>query len=191
MFAFKKKYYLLVENTKDIDFRKLKLFNKYIIIYRKQAVNENLEELLRFRKQCRAKRVEFFVSNDVKLMVLLKADGLYISAHNKDLSLSRFKNKNFKLIGSIHNLKELNLKKTQGCSNLIFSRLFKTHYKFKKGYLGIVKFNLFKLFNKLDLIPLGGINVTNINKLKSSGFTAFAMLSEIKKKPTKIFSRLF
>ena len=79
----------------------------------------------------------------------------------------------------------------QGCSNLIFSRLFETNYKFKKGYLGIVKFNLFKLFNKLDLIPLGGINVKNLNKLKSSGFTAFAMLSEVKKKPTKIFSRLF
>ena len=61
MFAFKKKYYLFVENTKDIDFRKLKLFNKYIIIYRKQTVNENLDELLRFRKQCRTKRVEFFV----------------------------------------------------------------------------------------------------------------------------------
>ena len=111
--------------------------------------------------------------------------------HNKDLSLSGLKNKNFRLIGSVHNLKELNLKKMQGCSNLIFSRLFETNYKFKKGYLGIVKFNLFKLFNKLDLIPLGGINVTNINKLKSSGFTAFAMLSEVKKKPTKIFSRLF
>ena len=124
-------------------------------------------------------------------MVFLKADGLYISAHNKDLSLSGLKNKNFRLIGSVHNLKELNLKKMQGCSNLIFSRLFKTIYKFKKGYLGIVKFNLFKLFNKLDLIPLGGINVKNLNKLKSSGFTAFAMLSEVKKKPTKIFSRLF
>ncbi len=191
MFAFKKKYYLFVENTKDIDFRKLKLFNKYIIIYRKQTVKENLEELVRFRNQCRAKRVEFYVSNDVKLMVFLKADGLYISAHNKDLSLSRLKNKNFKLIGSIHNLKELNLKKSQGCSNLIFSRLFKTNYKFKKGYLGIVKFNLFKIFNNFDLIPLGGINVTNLNKLKSSSFTAFAVLSEIKKKPTKIFSRLF
>ena len=124
-------------------------------------------------------------------MVFLKADGLYISAHNKDLSLSGLKNKNFRLIGSVHNLKELNLKKMQGCSNLIFSRLFETNYKFKKGYLGIVKFNLFKLFNKLDLIPLGGINVKNLNKLKSSGFTAFAMLSEVKKKPTKIFSRLF
>ena len=66
-------------------------------------------------------------------MVLLKADGLYISAHNKDLSLSRFKNKNFKLIGSIHNLKELNLKKTQGCSNLIFLDYLRHIINLRKG----------------------------------------------------------
>ena len=191
MFAFKKKYYLFVENIKDIDFRKLKLFNKYIIIYRKQTGKDNLEELHRFRKQCSANRIEFFVSNDVNLMICLKADGLYISAHNKNLSLSRLKNKRIKLIGSAHNLKELNLKKAQGCTNLIFSRLFKTNYQFKKDYLGIVKFNLFKISFDLDLIPLGGINLSNLNKLNNDSFSAFAILSEVKKKPAKIYSRLF
>ena len=57
-------------------------------------------------------------------MVLLNADGLYISAFNKDLRLSRFKNSKYKIIGSIHNIKELNIKINQGCTYFLFSRLF-------------------------------------------------------------------
>ena len=44
------------------------------------------------------------------MALFLKADGIYISAHNKDLSLARFKNSKYKIIGSAHNIKELNLK---------------------------------------------------------------------------------
>ena len=132
MFTYKKKYYLFVENTKDIDFRKLKLFNKYIIIYRNNSKLENFSILHNFRARCKTKKIQFFVSNNIKLMVSLKADGLYISAHNKQLNLSRLKQSNFKLIGSAHNFKELNLKVKQGCSNFIYSRLFETNYKFKK-----------------------------------------------------------
>ena len=34
MFAFKKKYFLIIENTKDIDLKKLKNVNKFLVIYR-------------------------------------------------------------------------------------------------------------------------------------------------------------
>ena len=191
MFTYKKKYYLFVENTKDIDFRKLKLFNKYIIIYRNNSKLENFSILHNFRARCKRKKIQFFVSNNIKLMVSLRADGLYISAHNKQLNLSRLKQSNFKLIGSAHNFKELNLKVKQGCSNFIYSRLFETNYKFKNSHLGLIRFNLFKLSRNEDLVPLGGINITNLNKMRSTNSQSFAFLSEIKKKPAKIFSRLF
>ena len=35
----------------------------------------------------------------------------------------------FKIIGSAHNLRELEIKKKQGCKIIIFSRLFETNYK--------------------------------------------------------------
>ena len=98
---------------------------------------------------------------------------------------------NFQIIGSAHNLKELNIKKLQRCSTIVYSRLFKVSYDHKKGYLGVVKFNLLKLSRKEDLVPLGGINLSNLNKLKTVKTKSFAMLSEVKKKPAKIFSRLF
>jgi hypothetical protein len=57
--------------------------------------------------------------------------------------------------------------------------------------MGIIKFNLLKLKRKEPLIPLGGINFSNLNKLNMVKANYFAILSEVKKKPAKIFNRLF
>ena len=190
MFVLQNKYFLLIESIKDLDIKNIKLINKYIIIYRNTNKIENLNELINFRRLCRSKKIAFFVSNNERLASTLKADGLYISAHNINLRLAKLKMSNFQIIGSAHNLKELNIKKLQRCSTIVYSRLFKVSYDHKKGYLGVVKFNLLKLSRKEDLVPLGGINLSNLNKLKTVNSKSFAMLSEVKKKPA-IASRLF
>jgi len=191
MFAIKNKYFLIIENIKDIDLRNIKLINRYIIIYRNTDKIENIDKLVRFRRYCKSKKIDFYVSNDEKLTSDLKADGLYISAHNKNLRLAKLKKSNYKIIGSAHNIKELNIKMLQGCSSIIFSRLFKVSDPLKKGFLGVIKFNLFKLSRKENLVPLGGINLSNLTKLKMVKSNSFALLSEIKKKPAKLFNRLF
>ena len=191
MFSFKKKYFLIIENIKDIDLSNIKNSNKFVIIYRNKNKIKNLDQLFKFRQICKSKKIDLYIANDFKLMTTLKADGLYISAHNNSLKLNRYKKTKYKIIGSAHNLKELNIKVLQGCKYLIFSRLFITNYKEKKGNLGIIRFNLFKLSRKEDLVPLGGIKLTNLNKLSLVNSNSFALMSEIKKKPTKIFSRLF
>ena len=116
-------------------------------------------------------------------MVSLSADGIYVSAHNKNLRISKLRYTNYKVIGSAHNIKELNLKVLQGCSCFIFSRLFQTRYTNKRGFMGIIKFNLFKLSRKEKL--------SNLNKLSLVKSNSFALLSEIKKKPANIINRLF
>ena len=191
MFIFKNKYFLIIESIKDIDLRNIKLINRYIIIYRNTHKIENIDKLVRFRRYCKSKKIDFYVSNDEKLTSDLKADGLYISAHNKNLRLAKLKKSNYKIIGSAHNIKELNIKMLQGCSSIIFSRLFKVSDPLKKGFLGVIKFNLFKLSRKENLVPLGGINLSNLTKLKMVKSNSFALLSEIKKKPAKLFNRLF
>ena len=191
MFAIKNKYFLIIESTKDIDLNNIKLINRYIIIYRNVGKIKNIDNLLKFRRHCKAKKIAFYVSNNEKLTLDLKADGLYISAHNKDLSLAKLKRPNFKIIGSAHNIKELNIKRLQGCSSVIFSRLFKVSSPFKRGFMGVIKFNLFRLSRKENLVPLGGINLSNLNKLKMVNSNSFALLSEVKKKPAKLFNRLF
>jgi len=191
MFICKKKYFLIIENTKDIDLSNIKISNKFAIIYRNKKKNENINKLLQFRRYCKIKKIDFYVSNDRNLMVTLQADGLYISAYNSNLNLSTFCRSKYKIIGSAHNIRDLNLKIIQGCSYFIFSRLFKTNYKNKPGYLGVIKFNLFKLSIKKNLVPLGGIKLSNLNKLRLVNCEAFTLFSEIKKKPAKVISRLF
>ncbi len=191
MFTFKNKYFLIIESIKDIDLRNIKLINRYTIIYRNTHKIEDIDKLVKFRRYCKSKKIDFYVSNDEKLTTDLKADGLYISAHNKNLRLAKLKKSNYKIIGSAHNIKELNIKMLQGCSSIIFSRLFKVSDPLKKGFLGVIKFNLFKLSRKENLVPLGGINLSNLNKLKIVKSNSFALLSEIKKKPAKLFNRLF
>ena len=191
MFSFKKKYFFIIENTKDIELSNLKIYNKFSIIYRYKNQPQRLSKLLKFRRQCNIKKIEFYIANNQKLMRAVKADGLYISAHNKNLNLKKFKNSNIKLIGSAHNISELNIKILQGCNSVIYSRLFETSYEYKKGNLGIIKFNLLKISIKKNLTPLGGIRLSNLNKLNIVNCNSFAISSEVKKKPAIIFSRLF
>ena len=190
MFIIKKKYYLIIQNIKDISLIKIKKHNKFVIIYRNFDKKQNIAELRNFRTECRAKFVKFFVANDIKLASLLNADGLYLSSHNKSLKPLHLKNK-FEIIGSAHNLKEIYLKQKQGCNQILLSKLFIVDYKINDQTLGIVKFNklLMQISNKL--IPLGGIKSSNLNKLKVVNSSGFALFSEVKKKPAKIFSRLF
>jgi len=191
MFAYKNKYYLIIENIKDIDLSNIKSSNKFIIIYRNKNKTHDINKLISFRRFCRAKKIQFYVSNNYKLMISLNADGIYVSAHNTNLNISKFKYSNYKIIGSAHNIKELNLKVQQGCTNFIFSRLFQTNYKNKNGFMGIIKFNLFSLSRKENLVPMGGIKISNLNKLNLVKSNSFALLSEIKKKPANIINRLF
>ena len=73
---------------------------------------------------------------------------------------------------------------------ILFSKLFLVNYDKKAPFTGIIKFNNLLKLNK-NLIPLGGINENNLNSLNIINSTGLALMSEIKKKPTKIFSRLF
>ena len=82
------------------------------------------------------------------------------------------------------------MKSRQGCEVILFSKLFVVNYDKNAPFLGLIKFNNFLKINK-NLIPLGGINLNNIDKLNLIKCGGFALMSEIKKKPATIFSRLF
>ena len=190
MFTKKNKYFLVIESIKDIDLKNIKIRNKFSIIYRNNKQTDDLNCLIKFRKICRLKGIKFFVANNYLLAVSLNSDGIYLSSFNKSLSSLVYKRVNFEIIGSAHNFREIILKKKQGCSFVLLSKLFLVSYNKNAPYMGILKFNSYSK-NTKKLIPLGGINKKNLNKLKNVNCEGFALLSEIKKKPTKIFSRLF
>ena len=191
MFIQKKKYFLIIENIKDINLSNIKRYNKHFIIYRNNKDIDNIEELKKFRKKCRLKLVKFFVANNLKLAMQLNADGIYLSSYNKDFTYLNAQRRNFIIIGSAHNSKEIYIKKKQNCKYIILSKLFTVDYDKDASILGVMKFNQLAISNKNRLVPLGGIKSSNLNSLKSLNCEAFAILSEIKKKPVKIINRLF
>ena len=190
MFILKKKYYLIIESIKNINLENIKKRNKFTIIYRNSHNSERKEDLFKFRKFCKLRSIDFFVANNLSLARELRSDGIYLSSYNTSYKPLLLKNLKLNIIGSAHSYKEIYMKTKQKCEVILFSKLFMVDYDINAPFLGVIKFNKFLSFNK-NLIPLGGIKANNLNNLNMVRSESFVLLSEIKKKPAKIFSRLF
>ena len=123
---------------------------------------------------------KIYISNELKVALNYGFDGFYIPSFNKNLN---FKNitfkKNFKIIGSAHNLQEIKVKEKQGCEEIFISPLFKNHKK--KKFLNLSRFNYLCTCTKKKIIALGGINEKNFDLLSSINSQGFASISWIKK----------
>ena len=151
-----------------------------IIIYRNyNPAKQNESLLIKINKYCKKKSIKFYLSNNIKLAIKLNLDGLYIPSFNKNFShLAYSYKKNFEIIGSAHNLKEIRIKEKQDVKKIILSSIFKK----KKNFLGINKFkNLAKLSNK-RIVALGGISYKNLKKLKLLDQLDFAGISFFEQK---------
>ncbi len=125
----------------------------------------NVNSILQLKKMCKKKNIKFFLSNNTKLAIKLGLDGAYLPAFSKTRKHNAFNfRKNFQLIGSAHNLKEIREKECQNVNYIFLSPVFLTEKR--KNFLGIYKFmNLTKLTDK-KIACLGGINIKNIKRLK-------------------------
>ena len=116
----------------------------------------------------------------------LKLNGVYLSANNHNLIINKNNlYKNFKVIGSAHNLKEIQIKKIQQADEILLSPVFK---KKNINALGLYKLKHFFESFKKDKIALGGINSTNIKLIKLVNFRGFAAIDYFerqKKRPQK------
>ena len=144
------------------------------IIYRNYNSKNNLNSLLKIKNYCKKKGFKFFLSNNIKLAINLRLDGAYIPSFNKDTQhLSFSLTKNFLIIGSAHNSKEINIKSKQRVKVLFLSSIFKRN----KNYLGINKFKLLSRFTQKKIIALGGISNSNLKKLQLVKCFGFAGIS--------------
>ena len=149
-----------------------------------------MDDLHKFKQSCKLKGIKFYIANNFKLAINVSADGLYLSSFNKSLRYLSFKNSKFDMIGSAHNLREIKAKMLQGCHAILYSKLFTVSYDKKSPFLGVIKFNNISGKHK-TLVPLGGINLENLNCLNMIKCKGLALMSEIKKKPANIVNRLF
>ena len=135
------------------------------IIFRNYNKDLNIDTILKIKKHCKKYKRKFYLANNCKMAWNLDLDGYYIPAFNKSfkhLSLSR--KKNFLIIGSAHNLGEINYKIKQKCELIFLSPIFEV---------------------KKKIIALGGIQYSNLNKIYISRASGYASISMIKKKAQK------
>jgi thiamine-phosphate pyrophosphorylase len=133
------------------------------IIYRNYSLNIKNEDLiLKIKNHCKKRRIKFYLSNNIKLALKFNLDGAYIPSFNKNTNhLAYSYKKNFNLIGSAHNQKEIRIKERQGVNKIFISSLFKKN----KNFLEINKFKLLSKMTRLDVVALGGISKKNLKKL--------------------------
>jgi Thiamine monophosphate synthase len=168
---FFKLYYFIEEFKKSIIDKQSK---NTAIIYRNYKKNYKISEIISIRDYCRKKNIKFFLSNNIKLSINLNLDGAYLPSFNKSLiHLNYSFKKNFILLGSAHNLKEIRIKERQKVKEIFLSSIFKDNGNF----LGLNKFNLLSNYTRKGVIALGGISKENIKVIsltKSAGFAGIS-----------------
>ena len=119
------------------------------------------------------------MSNNIQLAIKLDLDGVYIPSFNTNTQhLAYSFKKNFKIIGSAHNLREIRIKEKQKVEKIFLSSVFKKN----KNFLGINKFNLISKLTRKEIIALGGISQKNKKKLKILNHSGFAGISYFEQK---------
>ena len=166
------KYYFINKfDTNDID----KQDKQTIIIFRDYSLKIYDQSLIfKIKQYCKKKSLKFYLANNIKMALALDLDGAYIPAFNHNFKhLSYSLNKNFKIIGSAHNLKDIRIKEKQRVEKIFLSSLFKKN----KNFLGINKFKLLSKLTNKQIVVLGGISKKNLKGLKLVNQLDFAGIS--------------
>ena len=151
------------------------------VVYRNYNNPKREIELIKIAKACKKNRYPLFVSNNIKLVLKVKADGIYIPSFNKTKRFLNLEKKNLILLGSAHNQKEIQEKISQKCTAIFLSPTF--YVEKSKHFLGVNKFNSLSYSNKIAMLALGGINEHNIRKLKLLHIKGIGGIRMFKKKP--------
>jgi thiamine-phosphate pyrophosphorylase len=171
-------FYLFVDNYHLDELFSLK--KNINLIYRNYDNKIDTNSIKKLHAFCQKTNRKLFIANDYKLAFNLNLDGVYLPSFNQKLNIiGKSRRKNFKIIGSAHNIKEIKIKITQGCELIFLSPLFKT--KKNNSFLGVIKFNLLKLNQRSSFVALGGINDFNYKKIyltKSRGIAGIKWLKK-------------
>ena len=151
------------------------------VIYRNYNAKNREKELVKIAKACKKNRNQLFVSNDIKLTIKVKAEGIYIPSFNKTKRFANLEKRNIKILGSAHNQKEIQEKIAQNCGAIFLSPIF--YIEKSKKFLGLHKFNYLSHSNNTNILALGGIYEYNIHKLKLLNIKGYGGIRIFKKKP--------
>jgi thiamine monophosphate synthase len=157
-------YIFLNAINDQLSLRIKKIKNVSIIYYIDdfESFNENNCKII--RNFCKSINAPFYIVNSIKNALKYKATGIYIKADHKRIILKKYYK--LKIIGSAHNHLDYFFKKNQNCNMIMLSPLFYNKKYSNNNILGTTKFRLISKDWKIDVCALGGINKTNVNKVR-------------------------
>tara|TARA_B100001063_G_C16434292_1_gene390384 strand:+ start:54 stop:584 length:531 start_codon:yes stop_codon:yes gene_type:complete len=167
-----RKYYFI--NSFDTNNIK-KQDKETVIIYRNYSLPKvDINKILKLRNYLKKRGNKFLLSNNFRLALKLKLDGVYIPSFNKNFNHLPFSiNSNFIILGSAHNLKEIRIKELQKVQCIFISSIFKKN----QNYLGLNKFKIISKYTNRDIVALGGVAQKNLKKLNLIKVKGFAGIS--------------
>ena len=160
------KYYYFPRGFEIKNFSKLiKIQNISVIV---DINNDNFkikDNFFKTIKFCRQNRIPYYLTNNYKLAIKHKANGIYLTSDYKIQIYRGIIFSKLKIIGSAHNQKEYFLKRRQFWKEIALSPLFATNKYSINKILNIHRFNLISNKWNIRLIALGGINYLTLKKI--------------------------
>lgn len=145
------------------------------LIYRNYEEKINISLIKKIRDFCKIYNRKFYLAGNFKVAISLNLDGVYIPAFNNSFNVKYYNfRKKFIILGSAHNIKEINIKSLQKVDILFISPLFDS--KLKKG-INILEFRKLSSYCKCKVVALGGISANNLKKLSLLNISGFAGIS--------------
>jgi thiamine-phosphate pyrophosphorylase len=184
-----KKYIFIKDLNEEIKKNIKKLCNVEIIINNIDFSEVSLKRFLEIQNFCQKNKIPFYIIDNYKIALKLKAQGIFISSDNKRMIPNLFLYKKFKIIGSAHNQLEYFFKKRQQCETITLSPIFFNPKYSKNKALNPIKFNLISKDWNANLCALGGIldeNIRKINLTKVSSIAFQRLIFGAKKNPPSL-----
>lgn len=176
----KLKKYIFIENLNDKIERNIKRFNNIkIIFYSKNIDRTTIQECIKIRNFCSKNKIQFYIIDNYKLAIKIKAFGIFISSQNKRINLCPSLFTKLHIMGSAHNQLEYYFKKMQLCKIVALSPLFFNPKYSKNKILNPIKFNLITKNWNVEKCALGGITKNNMKKILLTNATSLAFRSFI------------
>ena len=182
--------YILIQNLNENNIKNIKKLTNIKIIYNNEEFNDiSLNECKKIKHFCKINKIQFYIINNYKIALRVKADGIFLSARNKKLNFNEFVYNKFHIIGSAHNQIEYYFKNKQKCHIIILSPIFFNPKYSKNKILGPTKFNLMSLRWSTNLCAMGGItneNIKLVNLTKAKSVAFQRLVEEEENKPAHI-----
>jgi thiamine monophosphate synthase len=180
------KFFFFTDSINNEIIKKIIKFKNISIIYSTSNKNNNLNELNKIKSFCKKSNIKLYITNDLKLAINIKADGLYLNNNFKKKIIINYKKSTFKVITAVHSQREYWLKTVEIFDDLIISPIYYNNKYSINKILGPIKFNLLTLGWDKRKYALGGINLNNLKKIYLTksygvGFVSLIKNAQIKK----------